>query len=40
MGIGSSGAEGLAFGHLTSSLDNSTSIEPMPNLGLSVHPVI
>jgi hypothetical protein len=29
-GIGSSGAEGLASGHLTSSLDNSTSIAPMP----------
>ena len=38
-GIGSSGAEGLVSGHLTSSLDNSTVITPMPNLTPSVQPV-
>ena len=39
MGIGSSGAEGLAAAHLTSSLDNSMLIAPMPLSDLSVQPV-
>jgi hypothetical protein len=37
--IGSSGAEGLADVRLTSSLDNSTSIAPMPVPDPSVKPV-
>ena len=40
MGVGSSGAEGLAVARLTSSLDNSTSIAPMPLSGPSVKPVL
>ena len=39
MGIGSFGAEGLAAAHLTSSLDNSTLIAPMPLNDPSVKPV-
>jgi hypothetical protein len=39
VGIGSSGAEGLAAVHLTSSLDNSMSIAPMPVPDPSVKPV-
>ena len=38
--IGSSGAEGLAAARLTSSLDNSTSIAPMPVPDPSVKPVL
>jgi len=37
--IDSSGAEGFAAAHLTSSLDNSTSIAPMPVPDPSVKPV-
>ena len=40
VGIGSSGAEGLAAAHLTSSLDNSTLIAPMPLSDQSVKPVL
>jgi hypothetical protein len=40
MGIGSSGAEGLAAARLTLSLDNSTSNAPMPDFNLSVKPVL
>ena len=40
VGIGSSGAEGLAAAHLTSSLDNSTLIAPMPLSDPSVKPVL
>ena len=39
-GIGSSGAEGLTAAHLTSSLDNSTLIAPMPLSDPSVKPVL
>ena len=39
-GIGSSGAEGLAAAHLTSSLDNSMLIAPMPLSDPSVKPVL
>ena len=39
-GIGSSGAEGVSAASLTSSLDNSTSIAPMPLSGPSVKPVL
>ena len=38
-GIGSSGAEGLAPGQLTSSLNNSILIAPMPLSDMSVQPV-
>ena len=38
--IGASGAEGLAAAHLTSSLDNSTLIAPMPLSDPSVKPVL
>ena len=38
--IGASGAEGLAAAHLTSSLDNSTLIAPMPLSDMSVKPVL
>ena len=38
-GIGSSGAEGLAPGQLTSSLDNSILIAPMTLSDMSVQPV-
>jgi hypothetical protein len=38
--IGSSGAVGLATARLTSSLDNSTSIAPMPVPDPSVKPVL
>ena len=40
VGIGSSGAEGLAAAHLTSSLDNSMLIAPMPLSDPSVKPVL
>jgi len=39
VGIGSSGAEGLAAAHLISSLDNSILIAPMPLNDPSVKPV-
>ena len=39
VGIGSSGAEGLAAAHLTSSLDNSMLNAPMLVSDLSVKPV-
>jgi len=39
-GIGSPDAEGLAFGHMTSSLDNSMLIAPMPIFDPSVKPVL
>ena len=39
MGIGSSGAEGLAATHLTSSLDNSMLNASMPVFDPSVKPV-
>jgi len=39
-GIGSSGAEGLAAAHLTSSLDNSMLNAPMPDSDPSVKPVL
>ena len=38
-GIGSSSAEGLAAAHLTSSMDNSMLIVPMPLSDPSVQPV-
>ena len=40
MGIGSSGVEGLAAAHLTSSLDNSMSNAPMPLSDPSVKPML
>ena len=40
MGIGSSGAEGLAAARLTSSLDNGMLIAPMLDLTPSVQPVL
>ena len=40
VGIDSSDAEGLAAAHLTSSLDNSTLIAPMPLSDTSVKPVL
>ena len=40
VGIGSSGAEGLAAAHLTLSLDNSTLVAPMPLSDPSVKPVL
>ena len=39
-GIGSTSAEGLAAAHLTSSLDNSMLIAPMPLSDPSVKPVL